>query len=71
MSETGSKSGNGGTMEGDRGDAKAQPSGPLGDNPGTAGQGETKVSSTTPEGAEGKINPSAPGDTGTSEKERA
>jgi hypothetical protein len=54
-----------GTMEGDRGDAKAQPSGPLGDNPATAGQGETRVRSATPENAEGELNPSAPGNTGT------
>ena len=52
-------------VEGDRGDAKAQPSGPLGDNPATAGSGETKVKSKTAENAEGKINPSAPGETGT------
>ena len=52
-------------MEGDRGDAKAQPSGPVGDNPATAGSGETKVNSKTPENAAGKINPSAPGETGT------
>ena len=54
-----------GTMEGDRGDAKAQPSGPSGDNPATAGPGETQVSSGTPENADGQINPSAPGETGT------
>jgi hypothetical protein len=53
-------------MEGDRGDAKVQqPSGPVGDNPATAGSGETKVKSKTAENAEGKINPSAPGETGT------
>ena len=52
-------------VEGDRGDAKAQPSGPLGDNPATAGSGETKVTSKTPEGGEGRLNPSAPGETGT------
>ncbi|HEV2578789.1 MAG TPA: hypothetical protein VGU25_16410 [Acidobacteriaceae bacterium] len=52
-------------MEGDRGDAKAQPSGPVGDNPATAGSGETQVSSGTPENAENRINPSAPGETGT------
>jgi hypothetical protein len=44
---------------------KAQPSGPKGDNPGTAGHGETKVVSGTPENAEGQLNPSAPGETGT------
>ncbi len=60
-----------GTMEGDRGDAKAQPSGPRGDNPATAGRGETKVTSDTPEGSNGSINPSAPGETGTSAKDRA
>jgi hypothetical protein len=35
-----------------------QPSGPLGDNPATAGPGPTKVRSGTPENSEGKINPS-------------
>jgi hypothetical protein len=54
-----------GTMKGDRGDAKAQPSGPRGDNPATAGSGATNVNSNTTENAEGKINPSAPGETGT------
>jgi hypothetical protein len=54
-----------GTMKGDRGDSKAQPSGPRGDNPATAGRGETRVSSSTPENAENQINPSAPGETGT------
>lgn len=54
-----------GTMQGDRGDAKAQPSGPRGDNPATAGPGETKVNSNTAENADEKINPSAPGETGT------
>jgi hypothetical protein len=54
-----------GTMEGDRGDAKAQPSGPRGDNPATAGRGERHVNSNTSENAEGEINPSAPGETGT------
>jgi len=52
-------------MEGDRGDAKAQPSGPKGDNPSTAGSGETKVKSGSAEQAEGQLNPSAPGNTGT------
>lgn len=54
-----------GTMAGDRGDAKAQPSGPRGDNPSTAGAGETKVNSNTPEKAVHEINPSSPADTGT------
>jgi len=54
-----------GKMEGDRGDAKAQPSGPRGDNPATAGPGETEVNSQTSENADNQINPSAPGETGT------
>jgi hypothetical protein len=54
-----------GTMPGDRGDAKAQPSGYRGENPATAGHGETEVTSNTPEKAEGQLNPSAPGNTGT------
>jgi hypothetical protein len=58
----------GGTMHGDRGDARAQPSGPRGDNPATAGRGETAVNSHTSENAAGRLNPSAPGDTGTTEK---
>ena len=35
-----------------------EPSGPLGDNPATAGPGPTYVQSNTPENAEGHINPS-------------
>lgn len=54
-----------GTMKGDRGDAKAQPSGPRGDNPATAGSGETHVRSKTAENAAQEINPSSPGETGT------
>lgn len=45
--------------------AKAQPSGPRGDNPATAGTGETKVVSQTPENAKHRLDPSAPGSTGT------
>jgi hypothetical protein len=52
-------------MHGDRGDAKAQPSGPEGGNPATAGSGETKVKTGPAEQAEGRLNPSSPGDTGT------
>ncbi len=40
----------------------AQPSGPKGDNPATAGPGPTKVKSSTPENRLGHINPSAPED---------
>jgi hypothetical protein len=43
----------------------AEPSGPRGDNPGTAGPGKTQVKSTTPENAHGHINPSAPEDANT------
>jgi hypothetical protein len=49
-------------MSGDRGDAKAQPSGPKGDSPATAGSAETTVETGQ---AEGRLNPSSPGDTGT------
>jgi hypothetical protein len=45
--------------------AKVEPSGPRGDNPGTAGPGPTGIRSATPENSGGKINPSAPGNTGT------
>jgi hypothetical protein len=47
------------------GEAKVQPSGPKGDNPATAGKGETKVTSDVAEKAEGRLNPSSPGNTGT------
>ena len=40
----------------------AEPSGHKGDNPATAGPGETAVHSTTPENALGHLNPSAPED---------
>ena len=68
MADETAQGGQRGTMPGDRGDAKAQPSGPRGDNPATAGPGETRVNSATSENREGRINPSAPGDTGTTEK---
>ena len=54
-----------GTMPGDRGDAKAEPSGYTGQNPSTGGSGSTEVHSNTPENAAGQIDPSAPGATGT------
>ena len=41
-----------------------EPSGYRGDNWSTAGPGGTGIRSATPENATGKINPSAPGDTG-------
>ena len=40
----------------------AEPSGPKGDDPSTAGPGPTKVQSGTPENSKGHINPSAPED---------
>jgi hypothetical protein len=43
----------------------AEPSGPKGDNPATAGPGPTKVQSGTPENRLGHINPSAPEDANT------
>jgi hypothetical protein len=43
----------------------AQPSGVDGGNPATAGPGETRVNTSTPENAEKRLNPSAPGETGT------
>ncbi len=46
-------------------DAKEEPSGYGGTNPSTAGPGPTAVRSDTPENREGRLNPSAPGDTGT------
>jgi hypothetical protein len=45
--------------------AKAQPSGPKGDNPATAGPGQTGVRSQTPENRSGHLNPSAPEDSNT------
>ena len=56
---------NGAKTQGEGGAAKAQPSGPKGDNPATAGNGGVKVQSNTPENAEHELNPSAPGETGT------
>jgi hypothetical protein len=46
-------------------EAAVQPSGPRGDNPATAGPGQTGVRSNTPENADGHINPSAPEDANT------
>ncbi len=45
--------------------AKAEPSGYRGNDPGTAGAGNTQVQSNTPENAVGQLNPSSPGATGT------
>jgi hypothetical protein len=42
-----------------------EPSGYRGENPATSGAGNTSITSSTPENAKGKLNPSAPGDTGT------
>ncbi len=54
-----------GKLTGDRGDAKAEPSGYRGNNSGTAGMGETHVTSATPENSTGRLDPSSPGETGT------
>jgi hypothetical protein len=45
--------------------AAVTPSGPLGDNPATAGPGNTAVTSNTPENNKGHLNPSAPEDANT------
>ena len=45
--------------------AAVTPSGPRGDNPSTAGPGQTAVRSNTPENASGHLNPSAPEDANT------
>jgi hypothetical protein len=42
-----------------------QASGPVGDNPATAGPGPTGVTSKTPENDRGHLNPSAPEDANT------
>ena len=52
-----------GMAEGNPGEAMTA-SGPIGDNPATAGAGMRHLCSKTPENAEGEINPSAPGQTG-------
>jgi hypothetical protein len=52
-------------VEGHEAGAKAQPSGSKADTPATAGKGETKVTSGGAEQAEGELNPSSPGNTGT------
>lgn len=54
-----------GVLTGDRGDAKAEPSGYRGNNPSTAGMGETHVHSATPDNAQKQLDPSAPAETGT------
>ena len=45
--------------------AAVEPSGVRGDNPATAGTGNTQVHSPTPENRSGKLNPSAPEDANT------
>ena len=45
-----------------KGGAGVEPSGTPGGNPATAGPGEIKVTSDTPEKKHGQINPSAPED---------
>ena len=46
-----------------------QASGYKGDNPSTAGPGNTRVTSSTPENKEGQLNPSAPENSNTSPAE--
>lgn len=45
--------------------SKAEPSGYRGNNPSTSGSGQTGVSSGVPERKQGQLNPSSPGETGT------
>jgi hypothetical protein len=47
------------------GETKVQPSGPKGDRPATADKGQARVTSDVAEKAEERLNPSSPGDTGT------
>ena len=54
-----------GTMPGDAGKAKAEPSGSTGQNPSTGGSGGSAGRSVTAENAAKQIDPSAPGETGT------
>lgn len=54
-----------GGVEGHEAGAKAQPSGPTGDTPATAGKGTTKGHDGAAEQSEGELNPSSPGNTGT------
>ena len=63
--QTGETNDAAGKLTGDRGDAKAEPSGYRGNNSGTSGSGETRITSPIPEKAVGQLNPSSPGDTGT------
>lgn len=46
-------------------ESKAEPSGYRGGNPSTAGPGQTHVNANVPESANQQLNPSAPGNTGT------
>ena len=54
-----------GAVGGNEDGSKSQASGPMGDTPATAGNGKTKVSSGAAEKSEGRLNPSSPGNTGT------
>jgi hypothetical protein len=56
---------NSGHSAGSDNGAKAEPSGPRDDTPSTAAPVSTSIRSATPENSGGHINPSAPGDTGT------
>lgn len=48
-----------------RPEAKADSSGYRGNNPSTAGPGQTHVASATPDNAQHQLDPSAPAETGT------
>jgi hypothetical protein len=66
MAEDSKQTGTAGTsIEAQERAARVEPSGYRGDNPSTAGPGDTGIHSATPENSGGQINPSAPGQTGT------
>lgn len=60
MSTYDSKNSSPGSAEQNKNENAEEPSGYRGSNPSTAGPGPTHVTSNTPEGKEGEINPSAP-----------
>jgi hypothetical protein len=53
------------TMPETKPESKAEPSGYRGNNPSTAGPGQTHVDANVPDKAVQQLNPAAPGNTGT------
>lgn len=62
MSTYDDKNSSPGSAEENKNGNAEEPSGYKGGNPSTAGPGGTQVTSNTPEGAKGHLNPSAPED---------